>query len=151
MVSIATSLIIAVSLIVWGFIENRSEIRPGTWIKVSGDVYSAISITVIIFLIFSYTILKKKLNEIFGSKMSVEFQILTRTFTMMLIVYFVFTGYMIGFGAFYKLICKSTVRWILCNISNVVFEYGIVLPIVYIYHTCIFEIEGPKPEIEAIN
>jgi hypothetical protein len=57
-------------------------------------------------------------------------------FTVMVIVYLIFAAFMIGFGQYYKLICKTYIRWILDNVISVMFESAIVISIMYLHHKC---------------
>jgi len=106
------------------------------WINTVGYIIVVFCIILLLYLLFAYFALKKKMQEIFGNELSKEFQMLRRSFTVMVVVY-VFTAlYYIIFGHFYLIICQTYIRWMLNVCIQLVLEAAIILPIMYMHHKC---------------
>ncbi len=71
---------------------------------------------------------------------------LERNFTVMVVIYVLFSGYEFGYGSFYKLICPKYIRWILNNLIYTAFESSIVVSIMYLHHKCA-QIHKDAPEV----
>jgi hypothetical protein len=59
--------------------------------------------------------------------MSPEFLMLERNFTVMVVLYVLYSVFMILNGNFYILICQETIRWIVDGWISVVFEAAIII------------------------
>jgi hypothetical protein len=61
---------------------------------------------------------------------------LEQCFTVMVVIYVLFAVYMSVYGNFYKMICKTYIRWILNDCIGVALESAIIIPIMYLHHKC---------------
>jgi hypothetical protein len=83
---------------------------------------------------FAYYGLHKKLHEIFGKNLSLEFMNLERNFALMVVVYVFFSVYMFVMGSYCKIIEKIYIRWIMTNCFGVAFEAAIITSMMYLHY-----------------
>ncbi len=120
------------------------------WLIVDGYIYFAVSVLLVVYLLFAYIGLRMKLHEIFGKQLSQEFKMLECNFTVMVVTYVLLALYSAGYGYYDKLICKTYIRWILDAILCVIFESSIIISILNLHHQCA-KVPAQKPQESLVE
>ena len=103
-------------------------------LRIGGDCLATFSAICVCYLVFSFVGLRLKLSQIFGKNLSPDFDKLSQNFLIMVVVFGIHFVYMCIYGNFYRIICKTYIRWILNCFFEVACEYGVILSILHLYH-----------------